>query len=262
MLLYWQIGHDILARQAQQGWGTKMIERLAQDLRAAFPDMKGFSPRNLKYMRAFAQAWPDAQFVQQAVAQLPWGHNLVLLESLNTPEERRWYAAKALEHNWSRNVLNIQIETRLQARSDAAITNFAARLPKPQSDLARESLKDPYRFDFLGFTTEAQEREIEHALVKHVTEFLLELGADQPIPIPCHLLAGVEIVATYKLHNLNRIRLENPSRLHFPVIFWVALPQSCPARPYSHYPAQPHPETCRPANYPPAANRTHHLPRA
>jgi predicted nuclease of restriction endonuclease-like (RecB) superfamily len=177
VLLYWQIGRDILARQAEQGWGTKVIERLAEDLRLSFPDMKGFSPRNLKYMRAFAEAWPDAEFVQQAVAQLPWGHNLVLLDRLNTVEERRWYAAKAIEHNWSRNVLNIQIETRLQARSGTAVTNFDASLPKPLSDLARESLKDPYRFDFLGLSDEALEREIEQALVKHVTEFLLELGA-------------------------------------------------------------------------------------
>jgi predicted nuclease of restriction endonuclease-like (RecB) superfamily len=177
VLLYWQIGQDILGRQAQQGWGAKVIERLAHDLRAAFPEMKGFSPRNLKYMRAFAQAWPEVQFVQQAAALLPWGHNLVLLDRLNTPAERRWYTAKAIEHNWSRNVLNIQIETRLLERSGTAVTNFDLSLPKPQSDLARESVKDPYRFDFLGLTDEAQEREIETALVKHVTEFLLELGA-------------------------------------------------------------------------------------
>ncbi|OFA16856.1 hypothetical protein A4U49_05225 [Acidithiobacillus ferrivorans] len=177
VLLYWQIGRDILARQAEQGWGAKVIERLALDLREAFPDMKGFSPRNLKYMRAFAEAWPDAEFVQQAAAQLPWGHNLALLDRLNTPEERRWYAAQATEHNWSRNILVMQIETHLLERSGTAVNNFAASLPTPQSDLARESLKDPYRFDFLGLTDEAQEREIEHALVKHVTEFLLELGA-------------------------------------------------------------------------------------
>ena len=177
VLLYWQIGRDILARQDEAGWGAKVIDRLGHDLRAAFPDIKGFSPRNLKYMRAFAEAWPDAEFVQQAAAQLPWGHNLVLLDRLNTPAERRWYAAKGIEHNWSRNVLNIQIETRLLERSGTAVTNFDARLPKPQSDLARESLKDPYRFDFLGLTDEAQERALENALVKHVTEFLLELGA-------------------------------------------------------------------------------------
>jgi predicted nuclease of restriction endonuclease-like (RecB) superfamily len=177
VLLYWQIGQDILMRQNQQGWGAKVIDRLAQDLRNAFPDMKGFSPRNLKYMRAFAEAWPDAEFVQAVLAQLPWYHQLALLDKLKTEAERRWYVAKTLEHNWSRNVLVMQIETRLFERSGTAITNFEDRLPKPQSDLARESLKDPYRFDFLGLTEEAQEREIENALVRHVTEFLLELGA-------------------------------------------------------------------------------------
>ncbi len=177
VLLYWQIGRDILERQTAQGWGAKVIEQLAHDLRNAFPTMKGFSPRNLKYMRAFAQAWPDAELVQQVAAQLPWGHNLVLLDRLNTAMERRWYVAKIIEHNWSRNVLIMQIETRLLERSGNAVTNFGFSLPKPQSDLARESLKDPYRFDFLGLTDEAQEREIENALVQHVTQFLLELGA-------------------------------------------------------------------------------------
>jgi len=177
VLLYWQIGRDILERQDREGWGAKVIERLAQDLRSAFPDMKGFSPRNLKYMRAFAEAWPDQSFVQGVLAQLPWYHQLALLDKLPGPETRRWYASKAIEHNWSRNILVMQIETHLLERSGQAVTNFSASLPKPQSDLARESLKDPYRFDFLGLSEEAQEREIEHALVKHVTEFLLELGA-------------------------------------------------------------------------------------
>lgn len=177
VLLYWQIGRDILARQAEQGWGAKVIDRLAHDLRAAFPEMKGFSPRNLKYMRAFAEAWPDAEFVQAVLAQLPWYHQLALLDKLSSIESRRWYAAQAIEHNWSRNILVMQIETRLLERSGTAVTNFEASLPRPQSDLARESVKDPYRFDFLGLTDEAQEREIENALVKHVTEFLLELGA-------------------------------------------------------------------------------------
>ncbi len=177
VLLYWQIGRDILARQAQQGWGAKVIERLAHDLRTAFPEMKGFSPRNLKYMRAFAEAWPDAEFVQAVLAQLPWYHQLALLDKLPDAESRRWYAAKAMEHNWSRNVLVMQIETCLRERSGTAVTNFAQCLPQPQSDLARESLKDPYRFDFLGLTDQAQERDVEQSLVKHVTEFLLELGA-------------------------------------------------------------------------------------
>ncbi|CTP87996.1 hypothetical protein A6R71_03750 [Xanthomonas translucens pv. arrhenatheri] len=175
--LYWQIGRDILALQAEQGWGAKVIERLAHDLRAAFPEMKGFSPRNLKYMRAFAEAWPDESFVQEVLAQLPWYHQLALLDKLPGPEARRWYAAKAIEHGWSRNVLVMQIESHLLERSGSAVTNFPATLPAPQSDLAIESLKDPYRFDFLGLGEQAQEREIESALVQHVTDFLLELGA-------------------------------------------------------------------------------------
>ena len=175
--LYWQIGCDILARQAQQGWGAKVIERLAHDLRNAFPDMKGFSRANLMYMRAFAEAWPDEQIVQQAVGHLPWGHNLVLLSKLKNREERLAYAHKTIENGWSRNVLVMQIETRLLERQGKAVTNFEQRLPKPQSDLARESLKDPYRFDFLSLTDESQEREVESALVQHVTQFLLELGA-------------------------------------------------------------------------------------
>jgi len=196
--LYWQIGRDILARQAAQGWGAKVIERLAEDLRAAFPAMKGFSRTNLLYMRAFAEAWPDAaivqgvlgqlegseivhqaggQFVQAALHKLPWYHHIALLDKLKTREEREWYLRKAIENNWSRNILVMQIESRLLERSGGAVTNFALTLPKPQSDLARESLKDPYRFDFLALGEEAQEREIEGALVKHVTDFLLELGA-------------------------------------------------------------------------------------
>lgn len=177
VLLYWQIGQDILTRQAEQGWGAKVIERLAHDLRTAFPQMKGFSRANLMYMRAFAEAWQDEAIVQQAVGQLPWGHNLVLLTKLKSPAERLFYAQKTIANNWSRNILVLQIETQLLARQGNAVTNFEQRLPKPDSDLARESIKDPYRFDFLGLTDEAQEREIESALVQHVTQFLLELGA-------------------------------------------------------------------------------------
>ena len=177
VLLYWQIGRDILDRQGREGWGAKVIERLAQDLRSAFPGMKGFSRANLMYMRAFAEAWPDAEIVQQAVGQLPWGHNLVLLTKLKTSERRLAYAQRAIEHGWSRNVLNIHIERRLLEREGKAITNFDARLPKPHSDLAHESLKDPYLFDFLGVGDEAGERAIEDAIVHHITRFLLELGA-------------------------------------------------------------------------------------
>lgn len=169
--------HDIRRRQAERGWGAKVIERLARDLRSAFPDMRGFSRANLWYMRAFAEAWPKDEIVQQPVGRLPWGHNIVLLTKLKVSEERLAYAHAALQHGWSRNVLVMQIETRRLERQGQAITNFAQVLPSPQSDLARESLKDPYRFDFLGVGDDALEREIEQALVEHVTEFLLELGA-------------------------------------------------------------------------------------
>ena len=177
VLLYWQLGNEILTRQEKQGWGAKVIERLAHDLRTTFPEMKGFSRTNLLYMRSFAEGWHDKQIVQQLAGQLPWGHNLVLLDKLKNSEDRVWYAKKTIENNWSRNVLVIQIESKLIERQGKAITNFALRLPKPQSDLAIECLKDPYRFDFLSLGEEAGEREIENALVKQVTEFLLELGA-------------------------------------------------------------------------------------
>jgi predicted nuclease of restriction endonuclease-like (RecB) superfamily len=175
--LYWQIGRDILQRQAEQGWGAKVIERLAHDLRTAFPDMKGFSRANLLYMRAFAAAWPDVEIVQQAVGQLPWGHNLVLLAKLKDPGQRLAYAQRAIQHGWSRTMLGIHIETRLIEREGQAITNFAERLPAAGTDLAQQTLKDPYLFDFLGLGNDADEREIEGALVQHITRFLIELGA-------------------------------------------------------------------------------------
>ncbi|EUC20787.1 protein of unknown function DUF1016 [Burkholderia sp. BT03] len=175
--LYWQIGQEILDRQGRAGWGAKVVDQLARDLRTAFPDMRGFSPRNLKYMRALAEAWPGKEFVQQAVAQLPWSHVVTLLDKLKAPEARDWYAEKSIEHGWSRNVLVMQIESRLRERQGSAVTNFRDRLPPSRSDLARDSLKDPYIFDFLGLTESAQERDIENALTRHITRFLLELGA-------------------------------------------------------------------------------------
>ncbi|MDR0959925.1 MAG: PDDEXK nuclease domain-containing protein [Propionibacteriaceae bacterium] len=175
--LYWQIGHDIMIRQKEQGWGRKITERLSLDLRTAFPDMKGFSRTNLDYMRAFSEAWPESAISQQAVGKLPWGHNLVLLTKLRTPEERMQYAEAAVRHAWSRNVLTIQIERQVIERQGRAITNFEDTLPAQDSDLAHETLKDPYKLDFLGLGEEAAERAIESALVEHVTEFLLELGA-------------------------------------------------------------------------------------
>ncbi|MBN3952040.1 MAG: DUF1016 domain-containing protein [Nostoc sp. NMS7] len=150
VLLYWQIGREIIIRQQQQGWGAKVIERLARDLKAAFPDIKGFSSRNLKYMRAFAEAYPDEQIVQQAAALIPWFHNCVILDKVKNNLEREWYIQKTRENSWSRNILTLQINNRLFERQGKAVNNFNIILPSPQSDIARETLKDPYIFDFLS----------------------------------------------------------------------------------------------------------------
>lgn len=174
--LYWHIGRDILQRQAAQGWGSKVIDRLGRDLREAFPEMKGFSRANLMYMRAFAEAWTDFEIVQQTVGQLPWGHNVLLLNRIKEQEARLFYVQKAIAENWSRTTLEVHIKNRLHERQGKAVTNFAARLPAPTSALAQETLKDPYLFDFLSLGEDAQEREIENALMQHITRFLLELG--------------------------------------------------------------------------------------
>ena len=174
--LYWHIGRDILQRQAAQGWGSKVIDRLGRDLREAFPEMKGFSRANLLYMRAFAEAWTDFEIVQQSVGQLPWGHNVLLLNRIKEQEARLFYVQKAIAENWSRATLEVHIKNCLHERQGKAVTNFATRLPAPTSALAQETLKDPYLFDFLSLGEDAQEREIENALMQHITRFLLELG--------------------------------------------------------------------------------------
>jgi predicted nuclease of restriction endonuclease-like (RecB) superfamily len=176
VLLYWDIGRSILDKQAHQGWGSRVIDRLAADLRDAFPEMKGFSPRNLKYMRAFAAAWPDRQIVQASLAQLTWYHHIALLEKLDSPESRLWYAAKTLEHGWSRNMLAVQIDTQALHRHGKAQTNFPATLPPLDSDMAVQVFKDPYLFDFLGTDAPRRETELEQGLVAHIQKFLLELG--------------------------------------------------------------------------------------
>ena len=176
ILLYWQIGREILARQQAEGWGGKVIDRLAKDLKREFPDMQGFSSRNLKYMRAFAEAWPEEQFVHQAGAQIPWKHNCTLLEKVKDPTERLWYIQQTVENGWSRNVLVLQIESGLFQRQGGAITNFERTLPSPQSDLMQQLIKDPYHLEFLPFGKKFQERELESALVAHIRDFLMELG--------------------------------------------------------------------------------------
>jgi predicted nuclease of restriction endonuclease-like (RecB) superfamily len=175
--LYWQIGRDILQRQSAQGWGSKVIERLARDLREAFPEMKGFSRANLLYMRAFAEAWPDEVIVQQLAGQLPWFHNVLLLTRVKDPVLRLRYAEQARAEGWSRATLEVSIRNRLHERQGQAVTNFEARLTAPHSELVHATLKDPYLFDFLGLGEDAHEREIENALVRHITKFLLELGS-------------------------------------------------------------------------------------
>lgn len=176
IVLYWQIGRDIVERQQIQGWGAKVIDQLAKDLKREFPDMTGLSVRNLKYMRSFAEAYPRLEIVQRSVAQLPWRHNIALLEKVKKPTERIWYAQKALEHGWSRDVLVLQIESKLYQRQGGAVTNFEHTLPSVQSDLTQQLLKDPYNFEFLTLREDAQERELEQALVQRIRDFLLELG--------------------------------------------------------------------------------------
>lgn len=176
VLLYWRMGREILERQNSQGWGAKVIEQLAKDLRAEFSDMRGLSPRNMKYMRAFAEAWPVEAFVQQAAAQIPWFHNCTILDKLKDRATREWYIHKTIENGWSRSVLELQIETAVHHRLGAAQNNFARTLPAPQSDLARDLMKDPYAFDFLGITDASSERTIEKALTTHLRDFLIELG--------------------------------------------------------------------------------------
>jgi predicted nuclease of restriction endonuclease-like (RecB) superfamily len=217
ILLYWHIGREILRAQKAEGWGTRVVERLAKDLAVEFPEMAGFSTRNLKRMRTFAEAYtvieivpqpaaqlgggrgggsivpqavgqlrktrvpqPVAQFADappEPLAQLGWSSNIILIEKVKDLAARLWYARKAVEHGWSRAVLTVQIESRLHERSGKAITNFERTLPPAQSDMARELLKDPYNFDFLTLGEAAQERDLEHGLVEHVQALLLEMGA-------------------------------------------------------------------------------------
>jgi predicted nuclease of restriction endonuclease-like (RecB) superfamily len=176
ILLYWGIGREILERQAKEGWGSRVIDRLSADLRRDFPDMTGLSARNLKYMRAFADAYPDRAFVQQVVARLPWGHVVRLLDHVKDASRREWYARQAIEHGWSRNILVHQIEGGLYERQGKALTNFSRTLPAAQSELAQQLFKDPYHFDFLAWGPDLLERDLERGLLEQLRSLILELG--------------------------------------------------------------------------------------
>ncbi|MCL2762931.1 MAG: PDDEXK nuclease domain-containing protein, partial [Treponema sp.] len=173
--LYHKLGLDIIKQQQAHNWGDKIIQHLAADLKTAFPDMKGFSERNLKYMRYFAEQCPKGLIGQQPAAQLPWFHIVTILTKTK-PAEREWYVINATDGGWSRSTLENNIKNRLHKRQGAAVSNFAKRLSLPQSALAQETLKDPYIFDFLGLADDAHERDIENALIRHISQFLLELG--------------------------------------------------------------------------------------
>lgn len=192
LAIYWEVGKTILEQQSAEGWGAKIIDRLSADLRTEFPDMKGLSVRNLKYMRAFAEAYPDfaivqgqlaqirtsseSPIVQVPLAQLTWYHHITLLDKVKDVKERLFYIQKTIENGWSRDIMVLQIESNLYTRQGKAITNFKETLPALDSDLARETFKNPYVFDFLMIGEEAKEREVERALVQHLKKFMLELG--------------------------------------------------------------------------------------
>ena len=189
--LYWDLAERIITRQQASAWGDGILGQISHDLQSEFPDMKGFSLRNLQYMRQWYQFWSEtnsivqqaaaqldnALYVQQLVSQIPWWHNVIIISKVKEQDEALFYVQQTIQNNWSRAVLTHHIESRLFQREGKAITNFKATLPAPQSDLAQQILKDPYNFDFLLLRKKHDEKELEDALIEHVTRFLLELGA-------------------------------------------------------------------------------------
>ncbi len=178
---YWELGVDIVAKQSRAKWGEGFLAQLSKDLTSEFPNMKGFSERNLKYIRQwylfYSQGDEIGQQLVAQITQIPWGHNIVIITECKNVKEALFYVKGTIAHSWSRNVLVHQIESNLYRREGKSLTNFALTLPNPQSDLAQQTLKDPYIFDFLSMRTDYDERDLETALVGHVTKFLLELGA-------------------------------------------------------------------------------------
>jgi len=176
IIMYWNIGKAILDRQHNEGWGTKVIDRMSFDLKESFPDMTGFSPRDLKYMRKFAESWVDFEIMQRTVAQIPWRSNITLLDKLKDAKLRLWYAKKTIENGFGKDMLVFQIESQLHLRQGNSVSNFENVFPPLESDLATQSFKDPYIFDFVGNSKHIKERELENNLINHIQKFLLELG--------------------------------------------------------------------------------------
>lgn len=175
IMLYWRIGQNLSKKTKESNWGTKVIETLAQDLKKLFPNLAGFSSRNLIYMRKFAEIYTDFNYAA-AAAQIPWGHNMVLLDQLQSVDQMLWYAQQTMQHGWSRSMLERWIESNLYSRQGKAVTNFKQNLPQVDTDLAEQLLKDPYNFNFLTIECAAREREIENGLIEHIEKFLIELG--------------------------------------------------------------------------------------
>jgi predicted nuclease of restriction endonuclease-like (RecB) superfamily len=192
LLLYYEIGLKLHLKTIKSNWGTSVIDQLSEDLHAAFPDMEGFSPRNLRRMRSFYRAYPlDKKSLElwpravaktdlikwpPAVAKLTWAHNVILIEKMKDRTVREWYAQQAIEHGWSRNILALQIDNRLDKRQGKALSNFSRVLPPRHSDLAQQITKDPYQFDFLSLSKDFHERDVENGLISHLKDFLVELG--------------------------------------------------------------------------------------
>lgn len=176
---YWELGSQIDEKQQYSQWGDKIIQQLSADLQKEFPEIKGFSTTNLKYCLRFYQFFAELQpslFGQQPVDQIPWGHNIQIFTKCTSLEEASFYISQTLEQGWSRDVLALQLKSRLHERAGKTISNFSRTLPAPQSDLAQQTLKDPYTFDFMQLTTPFNERDVEQQLTRHLTQFLLELG--------------------------------------------------------------------------------------
>jgi predicted nuclease of restriction endonuclease-like (RecB) superfamily len=176
VLLYWNIGDFLWKKQQNSAWGEKVIDTIAKDIKESFPDLDGFSSRNIRFMIQFAREYRDIEIVKQLVSLIPWGHNIILIQKVTDQSERLWYAQQTIENGWSRSMLDTWINSDLYSRQGKSINNFKATLPDVQSDLAEQTLKDPYNFSFLALDSKHRERELEQGLVDHIQKFLLELG--------------------------------------------------------------------------------------